>query len=406
MKTVWTECTLGDVLTLKRGYDLPRRKRVKGIYPIVSSSGVTGWHNEAKVPAPGVVTGRYGTLGEVFYMSQDFWPLNTSLYVQDFKGNDPRFISYFLRTLGLGARSGAAAVPGLNRNVLHMLHVRRPSVDVQRKIAAILSAYDGLIENNTRRNAILEDMAEMLYREWFVRFRFPGNRNVRLVDSPAGTVPEGWTRIALGDALAVLETGSRPKGGVGDFKEGVPSIGAESVIGAGRFDYSKTKYVPVEYFAKMKKGVLEDRDVLVYKDGGKPGDFRPHVSIVGNGYPFKQMAINSHVYRLRAEAPISQEFLYYHLSSEAMMHWMHLYGTGAAVPSIARRDLKRLPLLIPAKTVLREFDTIVQDLMSQILLLARSTHSLRLTRDLLLPKLVSGELDVSDLDIKTGEEAA
>jgi type I restriction enzyme S subunit len=92
----WRECKLGEVLTLKRGYDLPRNRRVPGRYPVVSSSGITDHHCEAKAKGPGVVTGRYGTLGEVFYISEDFWPLNTSLYVVDFKGNEPRFIAYLL----------------------------------------------------------------------------------------------------------------------------------------------------------------------------------------------------------------------------------------------------------------------------------------------------------------------
>ena len=95
----WKECTLGDVVELKRGYDLPKRLRTQGPYPVVSSSGISGSHSEPKVKGPGVATGRYGTLGEVFYIENDFWPLNTALYVKDFKGNDPKFISYFLRTI-------------------------------------------------------------------------------------------------------------------------------------------------------------------------------------------------------------------------------------------------------------------------------------------------------------------
>ena len=88
----WTECKLGEVVTLKRGYDLPKQLRGPGKYPVVSSSGITDYHKEPKVMAPGVVTGRYGTLGEVFFLTKDFWPLNTSLYVRDFHGNDPRYI--------------------------------------------------------------------------------------------------------------------------------------------------------------------------------------------------------------------------------------------------------------------------------------------------------------------------
>ncbi len=138
--TRWKYCSLGDVLTLQRGFDLPERNRRVGNVPIVSSSGISGYHDIAKVCGPGVVTGRYGTLGEVFYIDKDFWPLNTTLYVRDFKGNDPLFLSYFLRTLNLAHQNVAGAVPGLNRNALHLLSISIPPLPTQRKIASILSA--------------------------------------------------------------------------------------------------------------------------------------------------------------------------------------------------------------------------------------------------------------------------
>jgi type I restriction enzyme S subunit len=95
----WRACRLGDFITLKRGHDLPDTQRQDGDVPVVSSSGIPGYHNEPKAEAPGVVTGRYGTLGEVFYLDQDYWPLNTALYVTDFKGNHPRFVAYFLENV-------------------------------------------------------------------------------------------------------------------------------------------------------------------------------------------------------------------------------------------------------------------------------------------------------------------
>src|SRR6266849_902737 len=134
----WRKTTLGEVIELKRGYDLPQQHRRPGRFPLVSSSGVTDHLSESKVKGPGVVTGRYGTLGQVFYVEGDFWPLNTTLYVRDFKGNDPRFISYFLRTLNLARQNTAGAVPGLNRNALHLLPVCLPSLPIQRILAALL----------------------------------------------------------------------------------------------------------------------------------------------------------------------------------------------------------------------------------------------------------------------------
>ncbi|MBU1244915.1 restriction endonuclease subunit S, partial [Myxococcota bacterium] len=188
----WRVCKLGEVINLKRGFDLPSSRRTEGPYPIVSSSGITDFHAEFKVKGPGVVTGRYGTLGQVFFIEDDYWPLNTSLYVENFYGNDPRFISYFLSTLQFGTQNAAGAVPGVNRNHLHAMEVTVPPLPIQRRIAGILSAYDDLIENNQRRIKILEEMVRSLYREWFVYFRFPGHENHPRVPSPLGEIPKGW----------------------------------------------------------------------------------------------------------------------------------------------------------------------------------------------------------------------
>ena len=167
----WQETQLGKVIELKRGYDLPQRERTPGSIPLVSSSGITDYHAEAKVKGPGVVTGRYGTLGQVFFILDDFWPLNTTLYVRDFKGNDPRFISYFLRELDFSAYSDKAAVPGLNRNHLHQAVVRFPSeIATQRTIAHVLGTLDDKIELNRRMNETLEEMARALFQSWFVDF--------------------------------------------------------------------------------------------------------------------------------------------------------------------------------------------------------------------------------------------
>jgi type I restriction enzyme, S subunit len=206
----WRGCKLGEVVNLKRGYDLPRNDRVSGPFPIVSSSGIIDHHAEAKVTGPGVITGRYGTLGEVFFVEEDFWPLNTSLYVQDFKGNDPRFISYFLRQLNFGTRNAAGAVPGVNRNHLHTIDVCVPPLPVQLRIAGILSAYDERMENSQRRIRILEAMARALYREWFVHFRFPGHEKLPRVASPFGDIPQGWEVKTLGDLIKYNRRATKP----------------------------------------------------------------------------------------------------------------------------------------------------------------------------------------------------
>ena len=144
----WEVKRFGDIATLQRGYDLPYRFRKPGPFPIVTSSGIEDAHDEARVKGPGVVTGRYGTIGEVFWVQDDFWPLNTALYVRNFHGNDRLFISYLLRTIDFHTHSGKSGVPGVNRNDLHEIAIRiPPTLAEQQAIAEALSDADALIES-------------------------------------------------------------------------------------------------------------------------------------------------------------------------------------------------------------------------------------------------------------------
>ncbi|OWV08188.1 restriction endonuclease subunit S [Fibrobacter sp. UWH3] len=148
----WKECLLGDFIELHRGYDLTKTSIVKGPYPVVCSTSIMGYHNEFKVKGPGVVIGRSGTLGEVQYVESDYWPHNTSLYVSDFKGNDPKFVKYFLQRFGTGNVGSGSAVPTLNRNHIQALKIKVPPLADQQRIAGILSALDDKIELNNKIN--------------------------------------------------------------------------------------------------------------------------------------------------------------------------------------------------------------------------------------------------------------
>ena len=193
----WKSLRFRDFVTLQRGFDLPKSQMDDGDVPVLGSQCVIGFHNEAKVEPPGVVTGRSGTLGLVQYTDQPYWPHNTALWVRDFKGNDPRFVYYKLQTLHLERFNGGVSVPTLNRNVLDTLPLEVPVLCEQKRIADILSAYDDLIENNRRRIRLLEQAARLLYKEWFVHLRFPGHEHVKIKDS----VPEGWERKHLSELV-------------------------------------------------------------------------------------------------------------------------------------------------------------------------------------------------------------
>ncbi|MGN6478525.1 MAG: restriction endonuclease subunit S, partial [Flavipsychrobacter sp.] len=189
----WSEKYFNDFIKLNRGFDLPNDKIKNGVYPIVASTNIKGFHETFKVNGPGVVTGRSGSLGTVQYVEGKYWPLNTSLYVKDFKGNNPKYVYYFLQTMHLENFDSGAGVPTLNQNHLHKVKLFVPDIPIQKKIASILNAYDDLIEVNNERIKILEETARELYKEWFVRMRFPGYKKAKFNKG----IPEGWEVQAL-----------------------------------------------------------------------------------------------------------------------------------------------------------------------------------------------------------------
>ena len=202
---------LGSVITLQRGFDITKAEQEPGLYPVISSSGPRSHHANYKSNGPGVVIGRKGSLGGVYWSDGPYWPHDTTLWVRDFQGSHPKFIYYFLKTLDLERFDVGSSNPTLNRNHLHLLVVRIPSRPDQERIANTLTTFDALISNHRRQIEILEEMARLLYREWFVHFRFPGHEHVDLVDSEHGPIPEGWRISTVGDAIESVGGGTPSK---------------------------------------------------------------------------------------------------------------------------------------------------------------------------------------------------
>ena len=377
-------CKLGDVLKLQRGHDLPERLRKEGEVPVVTSSGITGFHNEAKAKAPGVVTGRYGTLGEVFYLDQDYWPHNTSLYVVDFKGTNPRFAAYYLRHVLRNYQSDKAAVPGIDRNVLHALDVRVPFGPVQEPIANVLSAYDDAIENNRRRMGLLEKAARLLYEEWFVRLRFPGHEHTPITNG----LPQGWARKELGDVAASFEDGdwieSKDQGGEDYRLLQISNIGINEFVETGNF-----RFVSEDTFRRLNCRELSPGDLLISRMPTPIGR-----AWLVTSMPWKMItAVDAAILRVNDEVADTY-FVLYHLNSKGSIGYCEQHAGGATRPRITRKELARQPLVLPNLRVQAHFRDVVKPINDLRTKLYQANNALRAARDLLLPRLMSGEIEV------------
>jgi len=318
-------------------------------------------------------------------------------FVADAQKSDVRFVKYYLDTMKLRMQNVSMGTTQDNLPLEKLLSFELlvPPLPTQRKIAAILSAYDDLIENNTRRIRILEEITQLIYREWFVNFRFPGHETVRMVDSELGVIPEGWEVKRLGEVLDTIESGSRPKGGVSSASGEIPSIGAENIIGLGKYDYSKDKYVSRSFFESMRKGWVRDKDVLLYKDGAQIG----RKSMFQSSFPHSVCCINEHVFILRTNQLCTQNYLYFWLDQPDMTQNIRNLNANAAQPGINQAGVKSLPILLPSHKLLEMFDEVAEPLIGELFNLAKKNNVLCRTRDLLLPRLISGEIDVENLDI-------
>lgn len=211
MVTGWKQSFLGDIITFQRGFDLPEKNRREGNIPIVSSAGIIGFHNRYAINYPTVITGRYGTIGKLFFINSPCWPLNTTLYINNFHGNDEKFIYYFLNRIRFTSFSDKSGVPGVNRNDLHSELVEYPtSIAEQQAIAAALSDVDALLSSLSdliakKRNIKKAAMQELLTG----KTRLPGFQvSPALKNTEVGVIPEDWEVNCIKN-LAEIKTGKK-----------------------------------------------------------------------------------------------------------------------------------------------------------------------------------------------------
>lgn len=372
----WQEEKIGNLLLkvkkqkkVKRGDYLS-----KGLYPVIDQGDdLIGGYTEneddlfnGNLPAIifGDHTRRFKWVNFPFAIGAD----GTQILVPK-ENLDRRFFFYALKAAPLKNY-------GYQRHFKYLkdLQIEFPDKKGQEKIASVLSIYDDLTENNTRRIQILEQMAQAIYSEWF-----------------GSADSDSWKISSLGEQLSELQSGSRPKGGVVQVENGIPSVGAENINGIGKHNYGSEKFIPRSFFEKMKRGKVRDGDVAIYKDGAYIG----RSSYFRDSFPHKTFAVNEHVFLLRTTGEnITQNFLYIWLRQPETIHSIRATNANAAQPGINQTSIRGLKIFLPPQNEVREFDRLVEPVFATITNLAKQNNNLRQARDLLLPKLVSGEIEV------------
>ena len=354
----WVETRLGIIAPFKYGKALREESRRNGEYNVYSSAGICGFSDKT-LALKGIVVGRKGTVGSVFYTDLPFFCIDTAFYIDEVSDDcNMKFIYYYMQLMNLGSFNNDAAVPGLNRNLAHKLKITIPDLPTQTRIADILSAYDDAIENNNRRIALLEQAARELYREWFVRFRFPGHESAKFLNG----LPEGWEVKRLGE--------------LSDFRYGtMPVANRVSESGYPIFSgYRITGYYDEYMFS-------DEQLILIARGVGGTGEVRisPKFCYLTN---------------LSIAFLLKNELLKFYLYERFQQCNLRELDTGAAQSQITIGVLEGYKVILPTESLLIRFDELAKTMCEEKSILQQQSQNLARQRDLLLPRLMNRKLEV------------
>ncbi len=374
-----------------------QRAQKQGIYPYYGAQGIIDHLDEYLLDGEYLLVAEDGANLEtrnqpIANIAKGKIWVNNHAHVLGSNGKCPlNLLGFILNNMNISPYVTGCAQPKLNQENLRNIEIELPShID---SIASILSSLDRKIELNNKINADLEEMAQAIFKNWFVDFE--PFKDGKFVDSELGMIPEGWKVSQIADIPHILETGKRPKGGA--VEKGIPSVGAEHVKGMCAYDYSKNKYINCEFAAKLKTGKINGYELMIYKDGGKPGYFIPNFSIFGEGYPFENCYLNEHVFKLDFDGNKGFNiFCYFFFKTEQIMSYFNAQGAKAAIPGINKKDVENIYIFSPDNKSVIKFGEFAYPLFKQMLKNAIENRTLSLLRDTLLPRLMSGEIELPE----------
>ncbi|ARQ77136.1 type I restriction endonuclease subunit S (plasmid) [Pseudomonas fragi] len=406
MSSDWHEITFGEFVAIQRGHDLPDQDRKPGSVPILGSFGITGYHDTIRAKAPGVTIGRSGaSFGVAVYTDHDYWPLNTALYVTDFKGNHPKFVFYFMKAFDFSGFNSGSAQPSLNRNNLYPVTICIPSPVKQKGIADLLGCLDDRIILLRETNATLEAIAQALFKSWFVDFD-----PVRA--KAAGLEPEGMdaaTAALFPDSFEESELGLVPRGWMVRSLDSIANY--LNGLAMQKFPPTDDGWLPVIKIAQLRKGntvgadragrnikteyIIQNGDVLF----SWSGSLEVVIWCGGEG------ALNQHLFKVTSKD--FPKWFYYLWTRQHLTDFQQTAASKATTMGhIQRKHLTAAKVVVPPTEMLRSAGVLIEPLLERWLVNAEKAQTLTQLRDTLLPRLISGQLRLPEAEEMVEEVCA
>lgn len=374
----WKEVRLGDILNFRRGHDLPHSAMKPGNIPVAGSNGVIGYHDTATPIKPILTIGRSGNVGKPYFY-EEAWAHNTTLYVDDFKGNDPKFLYYLCQIMPFANFGGGSAVPTLNRNHIHPLETKIPvKVEDQHRIASILSSLDRKIELNNKINADLEEMAQAIFKNWFVDFE--PFKDGKFVDSELGMIPEGWKVGTLTEIASYMNGLAMQKYPPENIEDSLPVLKIKE-LGQG-FCGTDSDRCSCNIKDECK---IHNGDVIFSWSG----------TLLVDVWCGGDCGLNQHLFKVTSND--YPKWFYYYWTKHHLQEFIHIAKDKAVTMGhIKRGHLEEALVAIPDNDSMEKAHELFEPILSKMISLRLENSRLSLLRDTLLPRLMSGEIEVPE----------
>ena len=404
MGAEWSARTLGEFVRLQRGHDLTASEQRPGSVPVLGSAGPNGTHCEPLAQGPGLVIGRSGaSIGRVHFSEVDFWPHNTCLYVTDFLGNNPRFAYYLLQTLDLAAYNSGSAQPSLNRNFIYSIPVPAPSRREQDEVVEALQVLDHRIALLRETNATLEAIAKALFKSWFVDFdpvraKQQGIAPAGMDEATAALFPDCFEEAALGSVPKSWRVGTLSE--LADLNARTWS-GRSHPERVGYLDLANVKDNEVATVAEFAFAEAPSRARRALRNGDTiVGTVRPgNRSFAFIHEPEPHLTASTGFAVLSPKAVDSTAFVYLAATQDASIEHLAHVADGGAYPAVRPDAVSGLVRVVPSTAILRAFNTVACPLLEKVSANQRQAQTLATLRDTLLPRLISGQLRLPEVNL-------